>query len=134
MLTKILKIFLGLALPGYMGLLFYLSSIPGTEITIQTPDYILHALAFGGLSVLFMANILIHTQKDKVNLLKSMIISTILTSFYGLLDEFHQSFVPGRTPDWHDILADLVGAILFQLGLIILLHLFYHYRGVQPKE
>jgi VanZ family protein len=30
---------------------------------------------------------------------------------YGVSDEFHQSFVPGRTPDVADIYADAAGAI-----------------------
>ncbi len=30
---------------------------------------------------------------------------------YGISDEFHQSFVPGRTPDVQDLLADSVGAL-----------------------
>lgn len=31
---------------------------------------------------------------------------------YGVTDEWHQSFVPGRTPDVRDIVADTVGAVL----------------------
>lgn len=31
---------------------------------------------------------------------------------YGILDEFHQSFVPGRTASAYDVLADVIGAIL----------------------
>jgi VanZ family protein len=34
----------------------------------------------------------------------------ILASLYGVSDEFHQSFVPGRTPDRMDVLADTIGA------------------------
>ena len=30
----------------------------------------------------------------------------------GLMDEFHQSFVPGRTPSMSDVFADAVGVIL----------------------
>jgi VanZ family protein len=29
---------------------------------------------------------------------------------YGISDELHQAFVPGRTADWQDVLADTVGA------------------------
>ena len=32
--------------------------------------------------------------------------------FYGALDEWHQSFVPGRSPDLMDWLADVVGVTL----------------------
>jgi VanZ family protein len=33
-----------------------------------------------------------------------------LSAAYGVTDEWHQSFVPGRTPDVGDWLADAVGA------------------------
>ena len=31
---------------------------------------------------------------------------------YGYLDEWHQSFVPGRFPSWEDGLADVIGLII----------------------
>jgi VanZ family protein len=34
----------------------------------------------------------------------------LLSSAYGASDEFHQSFVPGRTADVHDWVADTLGA------------------------
>ncbi len=34
----------------------------------------------------------------------------VLTLLYGLSDEFHQSFVPGRHPDLLDIVTDAIGA------------------------
>jgi VanZ family protein len=37
-------------------------------------------------------------------------LSLVLSSLYGISDEFHQSFVPGRTPDVHDWMADTWGA------------------------
>jgi VanZ family protein len=33
----------------------------------------------------------------------------------GTLDEFHQSLVPSRTSNFHDVLLDTAGAIFFQL-------------------
>ncbi|HWB72488.1 MAG TPA: VanZ family protein [Egibacteraceae bacterium] len=35
-----------------------------------------------------------------------------LTVCYGVLDEAHQAFVPGRSPDWRDVAADGVGALV----------------------
>lgn len=35
-----------------------------------------------------------------------------IATAYGVLDEFHQSFVPGRDPSALDVLADFVGATL----------------------
>lgn len=35
-----------------------------------------------------------------------------LAVFYGLSDEFHQSFVPNRHPDLFDVATDMVGAAL----------------------
>lgn len=48
----------------------------------------------------------------------------VLTSVYGISDEVHQSFVPGRTPDWLDVLADAVGAVAGVLGMagVMLVH------------
>ena len=40
-----------------------------------------------------------------------------LAVLYGLTDEWHQSFVPGRTPDIYDILTDAIGAAT---GLVVL--------------
>jgi VanZ family protein len=34
----------------------------------------------------------------------------ILTFFYAVLDEFHQSFVPGRHPWWVDVAIDSLAA------------------------
>lgn len=35
-----------------------------------------------------------------------------ITTLYGVLDEFHQSFVPGRDPNILDVLVDFTGAAL----------------------
>ena len=40
------------------------------------------------------------------------ILVVLLCVIYGLTDEYHQSFVPGRTPDIEDIRNDAIGAAL----------------------
>lgn len=42
----------------------------------------------------------------------------IFTSVYGASDEFHQFFVPGRTCEFYDWVADFLGSVF---ALIILL-------------
>ena len=39
-----------------------------------------------------------------------MIVSLCYCSLYGVSDEWHQSFVPGRSVDFMDWLADTLGA------------------------
>ena len=41
---------------------------------------------------------------------RTALASIVLTITYGVSDEWHQSFVPGRTPDSMDLLVNGVGA------------------------
>ena len=42
----------------------------------------------------------------------TMIFSVLFCFFYGMSDEWHQSFVPGRDADWLDLAADTLGALI----------------------
>jgi VanZ family protein len=42
---------------------------------------------------------------------RGRLLALLLTTLYGLSDEFHQSFTPGRMADPGDLLADVLGAI-----------------------
>ena len=44
-------------------------------------------------------------------------LAALLAFAAGSLDEFHQSFVPSRTSNFHDVLIDTAGAVFFQLVL-----------------
>lgn len=44
----------------------------------------------------------------------------LLATLYGGTDEFHQSFVDGRSSDLLDLLADFVGASLGALAVVFL--------------
>ena len=39
-----------------------------------------------------------------------VLLAVVLSVAYGLADEIHQSFVPGRTPELRDVAADALGA------------------------
>lgn len=40
------------------------------------------------------------------------LVAFVMAVLYGVSDEWHQSFVPGRTPDVADVAADAIGAAL----------------------
>ncbi len=98
----------------YMGFIFYLSS--QEQVPIEVPDWFyyfdktVHAVLFGGLGFLFLRAWLQGRYSNATFL--AFLITVIFTMLYGTSDEFHQSFVPGRHPDWQDVVADTVGAIL----------------------
>jgi VanZ family protein len=38
--------------------------------------------------------------------------AVVLATIYGASDELHQAFVPGRSSDRYDVLADFLGAVM----------------------
>ena len=98
----------------WMGLTFWLSSSPDLQgasglIDLRPPlDKVAHAGSFGILALLF------YFAKGRA------LISILLASLYGLSDEFHQSFVPGRDVDLFDWVADTLGAALAVSTVLLL--------------
>lgn len=50
-----------------------------------------------------------------------IIISVFVGISYGVIDEFHQGLIPGRTFDYYDMLANSIGACLSALVLFLLI-------------
>jgi len=93
-----------------MGLIFYASHQPGEEIHLPDIDYIdkiLHGFIYGILALSLRYTLVLNQIQNPFQ--KSLMIS----SLYGLSDEFHQVFIPGRTFELMDWAADTCGAILF---------------------
>jgi VanZ family protein len=116
------KIFLYLPLGLYWILIFVLTSIPGSSIpkVLGGVDKIKH---FGAYFVLaFLLNFALQIQNRYPLISKKSILFTFLiTLFYGLFDEVHQIFIPGRYFDLWDLLADVVGSVvgIFLVKIII---------------
>lgn len=94
---------------GYMGLIFYLSSrhnIPLPDLP-KNFDKVIHMCAYIPLAYLFYLSL----KKSGINKYV-FVIAVICASIYGITDELHQVFVPGRDADAFDFAADTLGAFL----------------------
>ena len=83
------------------------SSLP-TQSLFEGQDKLEHLLAYGLLGVLLSRSL----RPMKVETWQRIVLITALTTLYGISDEYHQSFVPGRDVSALDVLADGVGGFL----------------------
>jgi VanZ family protein len=98
-------------------LIFDLSSHSFADSTLPFNhfDKLIHAGIYGILCFLFYRAFLqMQTIWWKE---KAVTLSLLFSILYAISDEIHQMFVPMRTPDMMDILADSMGAGLFLIGV-----------------
>ena len=96
-----------------MALIFFSSSIKGEDIPkIDVPgiDKLFHFVEYFVLGALLIRAFA--KSSDKVNFKLIILLSILIASIYGALDEFHQRFVSGRSPEIFDILSDIMGSCL----------------------
>jgi VanZ family protein len=109
----------------YWIVLFTATSLPASNLpSVDVSDKIKHFSAFFGLSVLLSLTLL---YQGKVLLFKKYFLAAalVICSIYGLLDEFHQSFVPGRNSEFLDWVADFLGAAA---GVLLVYYLLKKYK------
>jgi VanZ family protein len=98
-------------------LIFWLSSLK-TLPHVETPIISADKLAHMGVFFVFcwFSRRALFFQNSSILLKRwSLVGAFLLTCLYGYLDEVHQLFVPGRSYDYYDMLADAIGALLFVL-------------------
>lgn len=90
-----------------------LSNIRLPDLGFDFIDKAVHFLVFGMLGWLLARGM----SKSNRPILKnhSMIFILVAGGLFGLIDEWHQSMVPGRMADIRDWLADMAGIYLFAL-------------------
>jgi len=100
----------------YCTVIYWLSDQPSLPTPMLFPhqDKLFHAGAYFVLA----AFVLRAFRHIIASLPMLMISSLVFSSLYGLSDEWHQSFVPGRMNDIADWAADTAGVLLF-LGLYV---------------
>jgi len=100
---------------AYMALIFGLSSVSQTPAFVGGVDKYLHALLYAGLSTLLVRALAGGWHRRLT--VGTVIAAIVMAAAYGVSDEFHQSFVPMRSVDAMDVVADSVGAALAAFGL-----------------
>jgi VanZ family protein len=106
--TTLRRIVVWSPLVAYLGLIFYLSSRSSVGWAVSYPDKLLHFLEYGGLALL-LARALNGGIRKPIPASR-LVLAGALALIYAVSDEFHQAFVPERTSDWRDVVADAVGA------------------------
>jgi len=102
----------------YALLIFVVSAVP--SITPPTfgfvlEDKILHFIEYSIFSVLlFLA---FFTSRKEFLKKHVFLISSLIGIAYAVSDELHQKFVPGRSCEFFDFLADSLGIIVIQIGI-----------------
>jgi VanZ family protein len=93
-----------------MALIFFLSSLPSTRIPYYGAIDVLikkggHALGYGLLGLSYY-----HALPRRLSKLYRGMTAILMAILFALSDEYHQSFVAGRSSSLTDVMVDTVGA------------------------
>ena len=105
-----------------MGLILHFSSLPdpgGPPGGIS--DKTAHFLIYGALGAAMVRALA--SGRSAAMTLPTIIVAVVLSTLYGVSDEIHQYFVPPRTPDILDVVADAAGAFAGAIVLTVLARL-----------
>jgi len=111
----------------YMVAIFYASSLTNPPVPANT-DKPIHWLAYLGLAVL-VVRALAGGLPRRISLGVAAA-AVAITIAYGATDEVHQLFVPGRTGDVYDLMADAAGALA---GTIVCIVWGLFHEGTRSK-
>lgn len=95
-----------------MTVIFLLSHQTGDDDSftlLPGMDKLAHMAAY---AVLAASTLFAFGKQKNVHPQKAIVLTVVFCLLYGLSDEFHQSFIPGRTVSVYDLLADGVGSAL----------------------
>ena len=96
-----------------MGIIFYLSHLPGDAVRLPLfpgIDKLAHVFAYGCLAGTFLYSLQPYIHNSNRSVIAVVVVMFCI--IWGIGDEFHQSFIPGRSVSYWDVVADGVGAFL----------------------
>jgi VanZ family protein len=80
------------------------------------PDKTAHVILYLNLGVLI--NLTLRASNNIVLKKHPGVVSLAIGSIYGVTDEIHQLFIPYRSPDIMDFMADFTGLLIAQLLIL----------------
>jgi VanZ family protein len=89
-----------------LAVVFWLSSLSDVPGAHYFWDKLLHTIGYAGIGVLALRAF--HGGFERPRLASTIYAGSVVI-LWGISDEFHQSFVPGRDATAWDVLADAVG-------------------------
>lgn len=113
-----------------MGTIFFLSHQPGTDFQLPPLpglDKLGHGVLYGLLAAAALYAVPRKTLRVKSGRAGLLIILFCL--LYGVTDEYHQSFIPGRVASIGDLMADGTGA-----AVLVFLWLRYFSHSADHKD
>ena len=94
----------------WAGLLFFLSSRSDLGPGGRIPDWVTHGTAYCALAMLLARALAGGFGRPLAG--RCALAVVLAATFYGVSDEWHQSFVPGRDSSAADVAKDAGGALL----------------------
>jgi VanZ family protein len=93
-----------------MLVIFHFSSQsnPFPALTERVWDKLLHVMEYGGLALLTCRALV----GEGIGRSTALLLALVISSLYGITDEWHEAFVPSRNPDVLDWLSDSIGSAL----------------------
>ena len=91
-----------------MAAIFFVSGLSAPPTPSVLPDVGLHAVAYAVLGASLLRG-LADARWSQVTI-RNALWAVLLAVAYGVTDEWHQSFIPGRTPELRDLFADAFGS------------------------
>lgn len=95
----------------YCTIIFILSAVPAHQMPdgqIWRLDKLIHAVVYAGLGLLLWRALCL--GPPRLGRRGAAVVAILGAALFGISDEWHQSFVPGRQASALDALADLIGA------------------------
>lgn len=100
---------------AYCAMIFALSSsqdLGTVELPFNGADKLIHMTLYAGLAA--CVSVGIRRSKRPPSPWKQVFVPILFAFFYGFTDEIHQIYVPLRSFDFADMVADLAGATVIQ--------------------
>lgn len=113
----------------WMGFIFYLSNFPGDQLpSVPVPqiDKAVHFVEYAILGALLLRAV--SNSKFGARPVKALFFAWMIASAFAVSDEWHQSFVAGRSSEWLEVGLD----VIFSLAGMALYY-YPHVRHVRRR-